>query len=56
MVTASTFAAYPPADRTKVSSPTAEGCMNSSEREPPMAPEVAETATTGSPSRSKIRT
>ena len=45
VVTASALAAYPPGEATKVSSPIGEGCKNSSEREPPMAPLIAETMT-----------
>jgi hypothetical protein len=43
--TASTLAAYPPAERTKVSSPIAVGCRNSSLFDPPIAPDIAETIT-----------
>ena len=42
---ASTFAAYPPAERTNVSSPMAVGCRNSSLRLPPIAPASALTIT-----------
>jgi hypothetical protein len=55
VVTASTFAAYPPSETTKVSSPTGVGWRNSSEREPPIAPASAWQITVGSPSRSKVR-
>ena len=54
MVTASTLAAYPPGERTKVSSPTVVGCRNSSLLDPPIAPDIAETITYSRPSRSKI--
>ncbi len=56
VVTASTLAAYPPAERTKVSSPCGLGWRNSSLAEPPMAPETAETMTYSRPRRSKMRT
>ena len=53
VTTASTLAAYPhDAQRTKLSSPTSSGARNSSEAEPPIAPDIAETITNGSPSRS----
>ncbi len=52
---ASTFAAYPPGERTKVSSPTGVGCMNSSLRDPPIAPAWAETIAKSSPRRAKTR-
>ena len=55
VVTASTFAAYPPGERTNVSSPIAVGVRNSSERDPPMAPDVAATTTYSRPSRPKMR-
>ena len=52
---ASTFAAKPPADRTKVSSPIGDGQRNSSDFEPPMAPASAFTITYSRPRRLKIR-
>ena len=45
VLTASTFAAYPPAERTKVSSPIGLGDKNSSDALPPMAPASALTIT-----------
>jgi len=54
--TASTLAAYPPAEATKVSSPFSATARNSSLAEPPMAPEVACTMTYSKPSRLKIFT
>ena len=45
MVTASALAAYPPSERTNVSSPISQGKRNSSLREPPIAPETAEQMT-----------
>ena len=53
-MTASTFAAYPPGPRTKVSSPVSDSARNSSLAEPPIAPDIADTITYRSPSRSKI--
>ncbi|CPU66811.1 Uncharacterised protein [Mycobacteroides abscessus] len=38
-----------------MSSPIAVGVRNSSERDPPIAPDVAATMTYSSPSRSKMR-
>ena len=52
---ASTFAAYPPAERTNVSSPMGVGCRNSSLRDPPIAPACAETIAYSRPRRAKIR-
>ena len=52
---ASTFAAYPPSVRTKLSSPIGVGCKNSSLRDPPIAPASACTITYSSPSLSKMR-
>src|SRR6218665_3481174 len=52
---ASTFAAYPPSVRTKLSSPMGVGYRNSSLLEPPMAPASAWTMTYSSPSRVKMR-
>jgi hypothetical protein len=43
--TASTLAAYPPGERTKVSSPFSAIARNSSDREPPIAPDIALTIT-----------
>ena len=54
VVTASVLAAYPPAERTKASSPISQGKRNSSLRDPPIAPETAEHMTKGRPSRAKI--
>ena len=54
-LTASTFAAKPPADLTKVSSPIGEGFKNSSDFEPPIAPASAFTITYSTPRRWKIR-
>ena len=45
VVTASALAAYPPSERTNVSSPISQGKRNSSLREPPIAPETAEQMT-----------
>jgi hypothetical protein len=45
VVNASTLAAYPPAERTNVSSPIGVGCRNSSLFEPPIAPASASTMT-----------
>ena len=55
VLNASTFAAYPPADRTKVSSPIAVGCRNSSLRAPPISPLSAATMTYSRPRRWKMR-
>ncbi len=55
VVTASTLAAYPPGERTKVSSPIGVGMRNSSLREPPIAPDIAATITYSSPSRVNTR-
>jgi hypothetical protein len=48
------LAAYPPAERTKVSSPFSAIARNSSEAEPPIAPDIALTITYSKPSRSKM--
>jgi len=54
--TASVLAAYPhPPQLTNVSSPDSQGKRNSSDVDPPIAPDIAETTTYGSPSRSKVR-
>ncbi|GMA85538.1 hypothetical protein GCM10025868_07880 [Angustibacter aerolatus] len=45
VVTASTLAAYPPGERTYVSSPTGDVARNSSDAEPPIAPDTACTIT-----------
>ncbi len=55
VVKASTLAAYPPAERTKVSSPMGVGCRNSSDFEPPIAPASAATMTYSRPRRVKMR-
>ena len=55
-VAASTLAAYPQeTQRTKWSSPTTDGTMNSWFTSPPMAPDWASTGETSSPRRAKIR-
>ena len=53
-LTASTLAAYPPGERTKVSSPFSATARNSSLAEPPIAPDMACTMTYSKPSRLKI--
>ena len=56
VTTASTLAAYAPSvDRTNVSSPAADTARNSSDADPPIAPDVAAQMTYSMPSRSKIR-
>ncbi len=46
VTTASTFAAYPQEwHRTKLSSPYSQGARNSSDADPPIAPDCAETMT-----------
>ena len=56
MVTASIFAAYPQAvQAANVSSPASADARNSSDAEPPIAPDIAATMVYVRPSRSKIR-
>ena len=57
VTTASALAAYPQLRQdTKVSSPVSATARNSSEADPPIAPDMAATTTYRSPTRSKIRT
>jgi hypothetical protein len=56
VTTASVLAAYSQAAQpTKVSSPTGVAARNSSEAEPPIAPDTADTTVKSRPSRRKIR-
>ena len=54
--TASVLAEYEQlAQLTNVSSPDSHGNKNSSDAEPPIAPDIAETTAYGKPNRSKVR-